>query len=415
MVTLQLKFNEWLDKAPALINYVRRPLVAIDSQGAQPILSAMSLKAHLPRGGCYRICYEPGTSGELMERKEGALKGTLTTTLVEGGRITGVAGLEKVDFDPSMMVSLMTTAAVFRIGRQISQQLDVLLNNVHEVREHQKSETYARFHGVTDSILSITKRIPNLKIADGQSKFHVRAGMVNECANAIESARNILYFHHRELCRLHQDTNNPAWSVYNEYDPWLRQDKGVNFCASDFLLKGILKHTAFDAFDRYVAALLCSLIVNDIFTPETISARKQEAEGMARLLKEIAFERLSRFEHWRVLDDFDKAIAEFQEAGDERAERHCRKQKEDHLAFIATVRSQIEEMLDRKLDSFDALEHLSGEHKLEIFVSDDGLLICEPQPIRKFQVEVRKKRTFVKREISTSASVLLAPPIGPQV
>ena len=83
----------------------------------------------------YKVVFKKDSSRDLMAINSGELKGLLTTTCIEKGKISDVAGLEKIEIDNKN--ELMPTLLGISLYSSIQASLSYISQLFTDIRNHQ--------------------------------------------------------------------------------------------------------------------------------------------------------------------------------------------------------------------------------------------------------------------------------------
>ncbi|ENO1826901.1 hypothetical protein BBM40_19940 [Vibrio parahaemolyticus] len=110
----------------------------------------------------YRIVFKKGSSRELMTINNGELKGLLTSTCIEKGKISDVAGLEQVDIgnEHEAMPALLGIS----LYSSIKASLSYISQLSADIRNHQIIEEQAKFERVSETISDSFRSIPDISV-----------------------------------------------------------------------------------------------------------------------------------------------------------------------------------------------------------------------------------------------------------
>lgn len=157
---------------PELKRLIPNPLLINDSG----FLASITQQFDRGLGGVrpddfYRITFKKDSSRDLMTIQSGELIGLQTTTCVEKGKISDIAGLQKVSdpIDNSILPSLLTVA----IFRSIRNELSYISHIATETRNHQIQADQARFERITEVIVDCFDCIPMVSVDGGLRDIHL--------------------------------------------------------------------------------------------------------------------------------------------------------------------------------------------------------------------------------------------------
>ena len=148
---------------PKLMELIPNPILVSDSS----FVSAFSQKLKESSIGTeenlfYRVVFKKDSSRELMTINSGELKGLLTSTCIEKGRISNVAGLEKVELDNQ--TDLMPTLLGISLYSSIQNNLSYISDLCVDIRNHQILEEQARFERISETIVDSFSSIHGISV-----------------------------------------------------------------------------------------------------------------------------------------------------------------------------------------------------------------------------------------------------------
>lgn len=367
---LKLAIKVQFDKYPSLPKLVNRPTHYLHSPWTQ--LVGQHLQSQFPTSGegdFYRVVFRPGASGELMTIQKGPLAGLQTTSVVEGGKITSMAALEKVDgqLAKSFMPMFLTLGA---------------LNSIH-----------ARLNYITDICVTIRNR----QISGDKAKLERISEVIADCFDSLSEGDEILNAENLRRVTTNTDDCFEILSVFlddletqhkadamdfescDEYSgvQWYGHRKLANPTQA---MRTLMQHSIFPAFERYVAGRACQVLLSGNYSLTNIGRHKRALERVRDSIRKIFDERMER--HQRGADFFHDKVKSFKEGHDvlnwtmESAQRGLDRQ----LAVIKELEDELYILLDSKIADFDSLAEIFGRGSFEAIVIDGGMIFSDLDP-----------------------------------
>lgn len=355
------------EKNPNLLQLIPRPLFvgSLPSNGMHGSPFNKSAKGSGSAETFFRVVFanNNGSVDKLMAHRKGPLAGKLTTNCVEKGKVSNVAGLEKVDIDTA--TGLMPALLGVNIYNLLQPSLSYIANLCVDIRNHQITEEWADFETVSEVIVDCFEAIPDLAADES-----MRAAYLGRVIRNHDDCLRVFNFQKGKFSALLSTEPNPISVAYNGWD----SDRGnTTFPGlASFFRVQILGHPVFAAFERLVAGKICELLVSEIYSATNINRHKEAAFRARDQLMELMRRRLDSFD--RFTHDHERHIAQSTELDDYGRERE-REFLRHHISFVTNIRQRIGELLDAKCVSFDMLERLANQGEIEVFVIGGQLLI----------------------------------------
>lgn len=367
---LKLAIKVQFDKHPLLPKLVKNPTHSLHSPWTQLVSQHLQSQfSTTGEGDFYRIVFRPGASGELMTIQKGPLAGLQTTSVVEGGKITSMAALEKVDgqLARSFMPMFLTLGA---------------LNSIH-----------ARLNYITDICVAIRNR----QISGDKAKLERISEVIADCFDSLSEGDEILNAENLRRVTINTDDCFEVLSVL--LDDLESQHKasamdfescdensGVRFYYHRNLanptqaLRTLMCHSVFSAFERYVAGRACQVLLSGNYSFTNIGRHKRALERVRDSIRKIFDERIER--HQRGAKFFRDKVDSFKEGYDvpdwtmESAQRSL----DCQLTVIKELENELYVLLDSKIADFDSLAEIFERGSFEAIVIDGGMIFSDLDP-----------------------------------
>lgn len=298
---LQLAIKVQFDKYPLLPKLLKSPTHSLCSPWTQ--LVSQHLQSQFSASGegdFYRVVFRPGASGELMTIQKGPLAGLKTTSVVEGGKITSMAALEKVNgqLAKSFIPMFLTLGA---------------LNSIH-----------ARLSYITDICVTIRNR----QISGDKAKLERISEVISDCFDSLSEGDEVLNAENLRRVTTNTDDCFEILSVFlddletqhkaHEMDSescdehsgvqWYGHRKLANPTQA---MRTLMRHSVFSAFERYVAGRACQVLLSGNYSSTNIGRHKRALERVRDSIRKIFDERMKR--HHKGADFFRDKVKSFKE------------------------------------------------------------------------------------------------------
>ena len=367
---LKLAVKVQFDKHPLLPKLMKNPTHSLYSPWTQ--LVSQHLQSQFStntEGDFYRIVFRPGASGELMTIQKGPLAGLQTTSVVEGGKITSMAALEKVDgqLARSFMPMFLTLGA---------------LNSIH-----------ARLNYITDICVAIRNR----QISGDKAKLERISEVIADCFDSLSEGDEILNAENLRRVTINTDDCFEILSVLlddlesqhkaNAMDfESCDEDLGVRFNGPRNLanptqaLRTLMRHSVFSAFERYVAGRACQVLLSGNYSFTNIGRHKRALKRVRDSIRKIFDERLER--HQRGAKLFRDKVDSFEKGYDvpNWTMESAQSSLDWQLTVIKALENELYVLLDSKIGDFDSLAEIFGRGSFEAIVIDGGMIFSELDP-----------------------------------
>jgi hypothetical protein len=364
MSNLPKKIRAIFDNNPRLYDLIPRPVLISENSLGSALNVALSDGA---RGGSqddvfYRIVFKKDSSRELMAINSGELKGLITTTCVEKGRISDVAGLEPVEVDNAH--ALMPALLGLSVFGAMQANLSYIANLCLDIRNHQVAEEQSRFERISAVIVECFEAIPDLAL-DSAMKHAYFSRIAKNNDDCLQ-----MFFFQKESFRSLLTSQPEPLSV--SYDGWVSdRPAGPYYFPGRFFDSDVLKHPVFAVFERLAAGKICEIIMSGNFSEENISRYKKAVVRAQSQLMELLERRLDAFE--RFTNDAEAELEDSAQLPDyERENRQS--YLASHKSFVARIRGRLAQLLDVKCSSFDILARLANQDEIDAFLINGALV-----------------------------------------
>lgn len=346
------------DKNPKLSELITNPRLISNS----PFIFALSQKLNYSAKGnedeyFYRIVFKEGSSRELMTINSGELRGLPTTTCIEKGKISDVAGLERVELDNKS--NLMPVLLGISLYSSIQNSLSYISNLCVDIRNHQILEGQARFERISETIVDIFNSIPDLAL-DKSLRDAYLSRIVKNNDDCYE-----LYVSQREQLKHSLKGNNPDYNskYYYENELYLFKDK-------------LLTHPVFSVFERLVAGKICEIILSGNYSKSNIQRHRDFISKVESDINNIMASRISdldrRISYYKRDIDMDRNLTRND------IEYHNTQIEKIELG-VSSIKKQIFNLLGVKLSSFDLLSQLMSKDEIDVFLIGGNLIVNDMQ------------------------------------
>lgn len=308
----------------------------------------------------YRISFKRDSSRELMTIQSGELTGLLTTTCVEKGRISNVAGLEKVSgsvYGP-ILPSLLSVA----IFRSLKNELSYISHIATEIRNHQIQADQARFERITEVIVDSFECIPMVSIDRGLRDIHL-SRVIRSNDDCYE-----LYISQRSGFRELLTSWPGGYDVYYESNAYYNPSR---LDVKEFLDRQVMGHPVFAVFERLVAGRVCEILLSGNYSQTNIQRHRR------LLCKAIDELQNCLGDVFRTLSN---GSAQLENAIDNRD--LTGRERDDKVAFlnqhntgVNLLKKKLFDALNHKIGSLDILDRIAMKEEFNLYVINGSLLI----------------------------------------
>ena len=375
---MERKLKDWeknikvlFERAPQLKNLIKNPVYYSNAPWAGEVNNYF-LKS---TGGSasedfYRVVFKQGSPKSLMTIGSGELSGKKTTSVVEKGRITAVAGLEPVDLPTaSNLMPMLLTMGMFGA---IQNHLSYISNVCTDIRNRQIVGDHARLERISEVILDCFESIPEM---DQEMMRLNLARMVSNTDECLE----LLIVMREELAR--ESQANPV--PHSTFDQQWVDVPGPNWNKSSYepidFVRQMMRHNVFAAYERFVAGKICQIVLSGNYSPSNLERSKQSVIRMKDSIRKVFEGRIKA--HREGAKEYERLILDCNNGCDvgnwtlEGLEQARSRQ----LQTIADVERQLDGLLDAKLESFDFLSRLANRDEIDVYLINGAIVINEKE------------------------------------
>lgn len=297
-----------------------------------------------------------------MTINSGELKGLLTSTCIEKGKISDVAGLEKVELDNQ--ADLMPTLLGISLYGTIQNNLSYISHLCSDIRNHQILEEQARFERISETIVDSFRSIPDISLDRSMRDVYLSRIVKNneDCYEMYVSQRHRF----KELL----DSEPKEYSTGFNY--YFTTYEGRRFNPDQFFENKVLAHPVFSIFERLVAGRICEVVLSGNYSESNIQRHRDFVNRVKLELDKLMEYRLNAFDNF-TSEQQRKIESDLNLSGYER--RDLSEELEKHISFVARIKDRVFDLLEAKLDGFNVLAHLMSQDKIDVFLIDGKLLV----------------------------------------
>ncbi|ENJ8540338.1 Uncharacterised protein [Klebsiella quasipneumoniae] len=312
----------------------------------------------------YRVVFKKDSSRELMNISSGELRGLSTTACVERGRISDIAGLEKVNIDNTY--GIMSALLGISLYGSIYNNLSYISNLCSEIRNHQIIEEQSRFERISEAIVDSFRCIPDL--AFDRSMRDIYLSRIVRCNDDCFE----IYISQREqfkkLLKSEPDFHSTGFNYFIE--------KEKKFFYPDRFFEGkILTHSVFSVFERLVAGRMCEIIISGNYSDNNINRHKDFIFRIKRELEALMNYRLTAFNNFTE-EKQNEIDTNLNLNGYEREK--LKNELTQHKYFSERINAKLDDLLNSRYNSFEILSHIMGQDEIDVLLIDGKLLISSP-------------------------------------
>lgn len=357
--------------APQLVSLIKNPVYYSDAPWAGEVSRHFLTSTGSSVGeNFYRVVFKQGSPKSLMTIGSGELSGLKTTSVVERGRITAIAGLEPVDVPAATnWLPMLLTMGMFGA---IQNRLGYISNVCVDIRNRQIIGDHARLERISEVILDCFESIPEMD----QNMMRLNlARMVSNTDECLE----LLIIMREELTR-ESKANFVSNCTYNETFVEVPEPNWPKspYLPEDFMRK-MMEHNVFAAYERFVAGKICQIVLSGNYSPSNIERSKQSVIRVQDPIRKVFEKRINA--HKEGANQRRRLIHQLDQGGDVDIGNWTRfglKQAlSEQLRTIADIEEQLDGLLDAKLESFDFLSRLANTDEIEVYLIDGAIVINE--------------------------------------
>lgn len=352
------------EKNPNLSELIPNPRLISNSL----FISAFSQKlSYLAKGNedeyFYRLVFKKGSSRELMTINSGELEGLPTTTCIEKGKISDVAGLEKVELDNQL--DLMPALLGISLYSSIQNSLSYISDLCIDIRKHQIIEEQARFERISETIVDSFRSIPDISLDRSMRDIYLSRIVKNndDCYELYISQR--LRF---------SDLLNSKQNIFSTGCNFYYTDSNTNqkFHPGQFFEREVLTHPVFAVFERLVAGKICEIVISGNYSDNNIQRYRDFVTRIKNELDKLMEYRIDAFDNFT---DEQKQEIEQNKSLDGYQLDGLRVQLKQHTDFINRINGKLFVLLESKLESFNILSYLMEQDEIDVFLVNGKLIV----------------------------------------
>ena len=365
---VQLAVKVQFDKHPLLPTLVKNPTHYLQSPWTQFV--AQQLQSQFGTrgdGAFYRIVFSPGASGELMKIQKGPLAGLQTTSVVEGGRITSVAALEKVDgqIAPNLMAMLLTMGALNSIHARLSYIADICT----DIRNHQIAGDKAKLERISEVISDCFESMSEGDERLNQDNLRRVTSSTDDCYEILITLLDDLFVQHKKKEMDYESYDEHINIVF--YDQHRKLDRPTE------ATRKLMQHSVFAAYERYAAGRACQLVLSGNYSPSNIRRHTRALERVRDSIREVFDERLQR--HNRGREYFRRIIDNINQGYEESnwTVKAAQSALDMQVSVIGKLERELYALLDARIVDFDDLAQIFKRGKFQVLVIDGAMIFSE--------------------------------------
>ncbi len=365
------KIKVLFEHAPQLAKLINNPVYYSNAPWAGKVYSHFLKSTEGSSGEVFfRVVFKQGSPKSLMTIGSGELSGKKTTSVIEKGRITAVAGLEPVDLPTaSNLLSMLLTMGMFGA---IQNHLGYISNVCADIRNRQIVGDHARLERISEVILDCFESIPEM---DQEMMRLNLARMVSNTDECLE----LLIVMREELAR--ESQANPV--PHSTFDKQWVEVPGPNWSKFSYqpidFVRQMMRHNVFAAYERFVAGKICQIVLSGNYSPSNLERSKQSVIRMKDSIHKVFEGRIKA--HKEGAKEYERLILDCNSGYDvgnwtfEGLEQARSRQ----LQTIADMEGQLDGLLDAKLESFDFLSRLANRDEIDVYLINGAIVIDEKE------------------------------------
>lgn len=362
---LEIKIQ--FDRYPLLPTLVKNPTQYLHSPWTISVSQQLgSLFGSRGDEAFYRIIYSPGTSGELMTIQKGPLAGLQTTSVVDGGRISSVAGLERVD--SQMARNLMPMLLTMGVLNSIHTRLGYISDICTDIRNRQISGDKAKLERISEVIVDCFESMTEGDERLNEANLRRVIDNTDDCFEILSTLLEDLIAQHKA-----------KWMDFESVD----ENTGVAWDSPRTLpnptaaIRDLMRHSVFAAYERYAAGRACQVVLSGNYSQSNIGRHKRALERVRDSIRKIFDERMER--HHRGVEFFQRKLDNLYHGREESNWTMASVQRSLNLqnCAIKELEGELYALLDARVADFDALAKIFRKGKFQIIVIDGAMIFGE--------------------------------------
>ncbi|WP_458376622.1 hypothetical protein [Pseudomonas pergaminensis] len=350
---------------PELQKIIPHPVQLTDHALLDSVTTALSkVYGKLQHDDFYQVVFKNGSSQDLLALKNGELAGFLTTTCVNKGKFSDVAGLKKVN--DALSMPLLHSMLNVMIYRSLKAELSYISHIVTDIRNDQILTRQAIFERINEVIIDCYHSIPDAALDETLRGIQLTRIIKNsdDCFELYVQQREELKTLTKQVPQCHE-LYYPAGS-YQDGQGYYSQ-----FNIEDFFKSKVLNHSVFSLFERMTATKVCELLLSENYSENNYTRIRRQLVKIAGEIRECLIPTISKL---------DSASDKMQrESADQHITRH-----EENIRIEALKRQQqgaellrglLEEKLEGKLRGLELLKQSSAKGEWSVFLLNGVLLV----------------------------------------
>jgi hypothetical protein len=363
----QLAIKVQFDRHPLLPTLTKNPTHYSQSPWTQLVSQELhSQFGTRGDGAFYRIVFSPGVSGELMTIQKGPLAGLQTTSVVEGGRITSVAALEKVDgqIARNLMPMLLTMGALNSIHARLSYITDICT----DIRNRQIAGDKAKLERISEVVVDCFESMSEGDERLNEDNLRRVTNNTDDCFEILSALLDDLEAQHKAKEMDYESCDEYTRVLFYEHRKLDRPTEAI---------RELMQHSVFAAYERYAAGRACQVVLSGNYSPSNIGRHKRALERVRDSISKVFDERMER--HNRGAEFFRRKIDNLNRGHDESnwTVESAQSSLDQQLSVIEKLESELYALLDARIADFDALAQIFRKGKFEIIVIDGAMIFSE--------------------------------------
>lgn len=363
----QLAIRVQFDKHPLLPTLVKNPTHYLQSPWTQFVSQQLQSQFGTRGDGAfYRIVFSPGASGELMTIQKGPLAGLQTTSVVESGRITSVAALEKVDgqIARNLMPMLLTMGALNSIHARLSYISDICT----DIRNRQISGDKAKLERISEVIVDCFEGMSEGDEKLNEDNLRRVTNNTDDCFEILSALLDDLTAQHKAREMDYESVDEYTRVIFYGHRKLDRPTAAI---------RELMRHSVFAAYERYAAGRACQVVLSGNYSPSNIGRHKRALERVRDSIRKVFDERMER--HNRGAEFFRRKIDNLNQGYEESnwTVESAQDSLDQQLRVIKELENELYTLLDARIADFDALAQIFRKGKFEIIVIDGVMIFSE--------------------------------------
>lgn len=376
------KLKEWeknikvlFERIPQLKILVKKPVYYSNSHWAGEVNSYFLRSTGGSAGeDFYRVVFKQGSSKNLMTIRLGELSNLQTTCVVEKGRITDVAGLERVDVAaPSNLLPMLLTIGMFGA---IQNHLGYISNVCVDIRNRQIVGDHARLERISEVILDCFESIPEI------DQDTTRLNLARMVSNTDECLDLLIIM--REELNKDSQANHVDYPTFDGQQVSVKSsnwgESSCSYSPVDFI-HHMMRHDVFAAYERFVAGKICQIVLSGNYSPSNIERSKQSVTRMKDTIRKVFEKRIEA--HKEGAKEYQSIINQYNN-GDSQVLGNwtlpnLKRALNNQLSTIEDIERKLNGLLDSKLESFDFLSQLANRNEIDVYLINGAIVINEKE------------------------------------